>query len=725
MKLLTTLTLTAAATALPSQRRTTCSQSKGFRLITRLLNPAQDLTPSISGFALGTIHTGAGQNAAILASPNPYSRVFYQNGTAEQVASHQTTIITDSGTPPFPSSIITQKAGEAPRIVDINVDLGTANVIVDVGEGKGPVLVNGLGEGGYLACERVVPYYQQEYVTLQYLYGNGEEEVPEGCARIELVPDSRPVSIMAQLAQRELEERGLVSRDLEETYPERYLQVPVDHFHNDSLYEPHSSESFPLRYWFDAQYYKKGGPVIVLQSGETSGVGRLPFLQKGIVAQLAQATHGLGVILEHRYYGKSYPTSDFSTDNLRFLTTDQAVADMAYFAQHVKYEGLEHLDLTSAKTPYIAYGGSYAGSFVAFLRKLYPDVYWGAIASSGVPEAIYDYWQYYEAHRLFAPKDCVVATQKLTHVVDNILLKKKDTEYVQRLKTAFGLGNLTRNDDFAYTISWGIGGLQGLNWDPAENSTEFGYYCNNMTSQTLLYPVSASAQSEAKALVKAGGYEKEANKLTNQLLNYIGYVNTTMVQTCGAGKSQDSCFTSYNTTFYQQDDLKQSWRLWAYQYCFEWGYLQSGSGVPATQLPLISRLIDIPFLSVVCREAFNITTPSKVERINKHGGVHISYPRLAHVDGEWDPWRYASPHRIGLRPRRSTIKEPFILVDDAVHHWDENGVFANETRPGFPPRAVAEAQREEMIFVKAWLEQWKWQKCNRAGLRYGSGLGDL
>src|SRR5690606_13567612 len=95
-----------------------------------------------------------------------------------------------------------------------------------------------------------------------------------------------------------------------------------------------------------------------------------------------------------------------------------------------------------------------------------------------------------------------------------------------------------------------------------------------------------------------------------------------------------------------------------------WGYLQTGSGVPADQLPLISRLIDLDSLSVICREAFNITTPSQVERINKYGGVNISYPRLAFVDGERDPWRYASPHRIGLPERKNTISEPFILIED-------------------------------------------------------------
>ena len=92
---------------------------------------------------------------------------------------------------------------------------------------------------------------------------------------------------------------------------------------------------------------------------------------------MIEATHGIGVVFEHRYYGNSWPTSDLSTENLRFLTTDQALADEVYFAKNVVFKGLEHLDLTAANVAYIGYGGSYAGAFNAFLRKLYPDVFWG------------------------------------------------------------------------------------------------------------------------------------------------------------------------------------------------------------------------------------------------------------------------------------------------------------------------------------------------------------
>jgi hypothetical protein len=285
---------------------------------------------------------------------------------------------------------------------------------------------------------------------------------------------------------------------------------------------------------------------------------------------LAEATGGIGVILEHRYYGNSWPVPDLSIANMRFLTTDQALADMAYFAQHVVFKGLEHLDLTAPKTAYIAYGGSYAGAFVAFLRKVYPDVYWGAISSSGVTEAIYDYWQYFEAQRIYGPPACISATKKITHLMDNILMGKTKTDYTLRLKTAFGLGDMTRNDDFMNSINGGIYGLQSTNWDPTQNDTSYGEYCNNVSSNALYWPNLESMRSEVKDLIRAGGYASEVDSLITPMLNYIGYVNLTVAAPCARRNSTpDECYSNYNSTFYKQDDISQDWRSWPWQYCTE------------------------------------------------------------------------------------------------------------------------------------------------------------
>ncbi|KAJ8123549.1 hypothetical protein ONZ43_g536 [Nemania bipapillata] len=359
----------------------------------------------------------------------------------------------------------------------------------------------------------------------------------------------------------------LGARDVDPStlYPEYNLSVPIDHFHNDSLYEPHSDGKFNLRYWFDAQYYKPGGPVIALMGGETDGSDRLPFLQKGIVYQLAKATNGVGVILEHRYYGSSIPTKDFSTENLRFLTTDQALADTAYFANNIKFPGLESLDLSPKTTPWIAYGGSYAGAFVALLRKLYPDAYWGAISSSGVPEAIWDYYNYFEAAAVYGPAACVANTRKFTDIIDKILIGKKGTKYVSQLKTVFGLPNVTHDGDFASAINGGIYGLQSYNWDPTQSSNSFFDYCDIVSSSKLKYPNTEAKRSAVNELIKVAGYGSEVNTLSNYFLNYVGY-NAPYAASCTT-TDQDECFSTYDTSFYAQDSITQSWRLWPYQYC--------------------------------------------------------------------------------------------------------------------------------------------------------------
>lgn len=347
------------------------------------------------------------------------------------------------------------------------------------------------------------------------------------------------------------EASSLAKRDIDPSllYPEHNFTTPIDHFHNESQYAPHSNGIYPMRYWFDASHYQPGGPVIILQSGETDASTRLPYLQKGILAQLAEATNGIGVVLEHRYYGTSFPTLDLSTENLRFLTTAQAMADEAYFAQNIQFPGLEKYgDLSSNTTAYLSYGGSYSGAFSAFLRVQYPDIFWGSISSSGVTMAIYDYWEYYEPISQYGPPDCIATQKTLTHIVDNILIGKNNSDLTMQLKEAFGMPNITYTNDFANQLAQGISQWQELNWDPAVNDPGFYQYCANITDTDVLYPATENLRSTASYLIGQGGYATNTN-LVNQMLNFIGYVNLTAVAPCTAeGDTQDQCFSNHNAT---------------------------------------------------------------------------------------------------------------------------------------------------------------------------------
>ena len=46
----------------------------------------------------------------------------------------------------------------------------------------------------------------------------------------------------------------------------------------------------------------------------------------------------------------------------------------------------------------------------------------------------------------------------------------------------------------------------------------------------------------------------------------------------------------------------------------------------------------------------------------------------------------------------------------ALHHYDENGLFPNQTTAKLPPPAVKAAQAQEVEFVKAWVAEWNSKK---------------
>ncbi|GAM87662.1 hypothetical protein ANO11243_056890 [Dothideomycetidae sp. 11243] len=510
-------------------------------------------------------------------------------------------------------------------------------------------------------------------------------------------------------------------------YQAHTLSVPIDHFPTDPSYEPHSKASFKLRYWFDATSFKPGGPVIVFLAGETEGTNRLPSLQNGIIAQLTQATAGIGVVLEHRYYGKSIPTPDFSTANLRFLTTQQAMADAVYFAQSIVFPGLEKHNLTSLTTPYISYGRSYSGAQSAFLRVKYPDTFWGSIASSSPVKPSWDFWQYSNAIIKYGPRDCIRKQQAFVHVIDVLLMGKAKCTPAEkcsaaRLKSAFGVGKLTHNDDLAFALLAPLGGWQQMHWIPALNSDIFPKYCKTITSSSIVYPGTKRLRDQVRLLIKSSDAADDA-QLTISMLNLIGYFKATTLSGC-RGCNPDRCLGMRNAKENARSDLRQTWRSWRYQVCTQWGLHVTGSGTPANQRPIISRLVTPEYLSIICREAFNITSEPKLSSVLAYGGNRMARDRLAFVDGERDPWRPAGPHgfEYGAPRRKSSITRPFLLIDGGVHGWDTFGVWPNETTANFPPKSVQSVHKQMIKFAKAWVREYH-VKHSRRTKAVGSSAG--
>ena len=85
------------------------------------------------------------------------------------------------------------------------------------------------------------------------------------------------------------------------------------------------------------------------------------------------------------------------------------------------------------------------------MRVLYPELVFGAIASSGVTFATIKDWQYFDIIRQFAPADCIHQIEVTVQTVDKYLIHSNSTR--DTIKTAFALQNLTNDHDFASLLS--------------------------------------------------------------------------------------------------------------------------------------------------------------------------------------------------------------------------------------------------------------------------------
>ncbi|KAJ7069481.1 serine carboxypeptidase S28-domain-containing protein [Mycena amicta] len=500
------------------------------------------------------------------------------------------------------------------------------------------------------------------------------------------------------LAPQENDDEDDENADKKAGFKAQWFRQPLDHF------DKSVNATWLQRYWVNARHYKAGNasPVFVLDGGETSGVNRIPFLDTGIMEILARHTGGIGIVLEHRYYGKSVPVANFTTDNLRWLNNAQSAQDSANFMANVRFAGIDE-DLTAPNTPWIYYGGSYAGARAAHMKILYPELVYGAIASSGVTHASIMNWEYMEIIRTYADPTCSAHLQNAIKTIDTII-----TSRLKRpLKSLFGLANLSHDDDFASVIESPLGSWQSKCWHPDFFSTRFDDFCAALDKPPFGSGLKSLSQlpygAPQRSIALPGGLSVDLT-----IVNYANYIKEHYVSRCPEDATLDECFGTYEDSQYEDVDVSQTWRLWLFQVCTEWGYF--GTAPPDPEQPrIVSKLLTLAYESKICRQAFpagkHFAVPSmpNVTVVNELGDFDIAADRLAIIDGEIDPWRPATPHSDYAFDRDDTVLRPFKLIRGGVHHWDEWGLLDLSEEP----YEVRKIHQEMIFFVKEWLKDWK------------------
>ncbi|PIL22459.1 hypothetical protein GSI_15147 [Ganoderma sinense ZZ0214-1] len=487
-------------------------------------------------------------------------------------------------------------------------------------------------------------------------------------------------------------------------FPEHWFSQPLDHFSGDGQL----TETWRQRYWINTRHYVPGEntPVIVIDGGETSGEDRLGFLDTGIADILARATGGIGVVLEHRYYGNSLPVKNLTTDSLRFLNNAQSAADSANFMANVKFPGIDE-NLTAPNHPWIYYGGSYAGARAAHMRVLYPNLVWGAIASSGVTHASLENWEYMEIIRRAADIKCSGNIQLTVEIVDSLIGNPITS---RAIKALFGLAGLEHNEDFASILESPLGNWQARNWDPEVGTTGWDDFCAALDGKFVHDPdMNFVSYDEGMDMVTIA----EDLTVPVPVYNYARYIKENYVSRCPDGAVED-CFGTYDDSKFRDTGLDQIWRLWLFQVCTEWGYFSTAP--PAGKPRIVSRLLTLEYESKICKQAYppgkHFVVPSfpNISAVNALGDFDIAADRLAIIDGEVDPWRPVTPHSDYARDREDTILRPFKVIGGGVHHWDENG----RRNLLEEPSQIQMIHEDIIVFVTSWLDDWAAKRAAHA-----------
>ncbi|XP_048016571.1 thymus-specific serine protease [Megalobrama amblycephala] len=411
---------------------------------------------------------------------------------------------------------------------------------------------------------------------------------------------------------------------------EQWFTQRLDHFSGAD------TRVWKQRYFVNDSFYRPGGPVFLMIGGE--GPANPAWMQYGTWLLYAQKLGALCLLLEHRFYGKSHPTEDLSTANLRFLSSRQALADLAHF----RTVTAATRGLTNSK--WVAFGGSYPGSLAAWFRLKYPHLVHASVATSAPVHATVNFPEYLEVvWRSLAAEnpECPLLVKKAS---DTLVDRLNDPKTYDNITKDFGLCSklqIQSKMDSAYLLESLAGNFMDVVQYNEDNRAFEGAVGTNITIKVLCSVMLDSSLGEP--------------------YNRYAAVARLMQKTF----SQPCINAQYKS--YIQDMSNTSWsgpeagggRQWVYQTCTEFGFYQStdSPNQPFNGFPL-------PYHLQQCADIYNLSTllDDAIQQTNEeYGGYDIRTTRIVFPNGSIDPW-----HALGVT-QDITSDLPAVFIKGTAH----------------------------------------------------------
>ncbi|KAG9406486.1 Thymus-specific serine protease [Aphanomyces cochlioides] len=407
-----------------------------------------------------------------------------------------------------------------------------------------------------------------------------------------------------------------------------YTRAVVDH------YAPVSAVQYwNQRYFVNDEFWAGEGFPVFLYIGGEGPLTASTLTKKNYIHELAQQHRAHLVAVEHRYYGTSYPTPDMSNENLRYLSSQQALFDLARI----------HTYLTSTyglkRSKWVAFGGSYPGALAAWFKLKYPHLVEGSVASSAPLYAKENFAEYMEVVgsglRYFGGGACYRAVEKAIQALHALVI---DTS-ASAQATLSSLFNpcAPMHNEFDASLDHGTlprrFSIQSTLWRTLTLSDVCGIFASENTPPLTQLQTFVKAQSKKSCLDST--FQGSPNG-TVEVLSQTAF------------------------------DGQSSSRQWFYQTCNEFGYFQTTTSSASPFAALATQ--SLQNVLELCKRVFNIKVDPDTDRTNVYyGSLGITVDNVVFSSGTIDPW-----HALAVQnsTKLATSSSHPIFIEGTAHCAD-------------------------------------------------------
>lgn len=436
-----------------------------------------------------------------------------------------------------------------------------------------------------------------------------------------------------------------------------WFDQKLDHF------DAQEKRTWKQKFYYSFDLYKPGGPAFIYIGGE-AGLSNLS-IATGEIADFARQHNGALFGLEHRFYGESQPFSTWDTENLAYLSSVQALSDLAYFLLN----RTASVPALNSSIGWVCAGGSYPGALSAWFHLKYPHLTIASLASSAPTHAKAEFYEYDQAVSGSLTDECANAIRQSTHVIETQL---NNSQTATALKAQFGCGSIPNDENvgFLYTLADAV--AFSVQYSSTQNISRYYHLRENMCKTFLNQTLSKNGTDLITPYIE----------FFTGLMNRIG-------QSC-----EDFSSTVVKPLSNTTISADRNSRQWYYQSCTEFGYFQTAPRVN----PLRSPLITLDFHLDLCRKVFSnmALVPATAEINQRYGGQEPVGSRVFFVNGNVDPWRMLSI----TKPVECCSDLRVLVINGTAHCADFNRYSPDEPHALTEARQIIRQQFAEWIQVK-------------------------